>query len=106
MATTIESVDNLSKPLQHDKVNPTERSSSEHQRRQFKKALKEEMEQDKGKGKDTQKADVIMIEQDDKDRKRQGPRDQDKGQTDQSGGQTQGKEEEDVSDDEHIDLKA
>ncbi len=66
MTTTVESVDNLPKPPPQDKVNPTERSSTEQQRRQFRKALKEELEQDEGdrKGKDHQHADAVVVGQD------------------------------------------
>ena len=59
MATTVESVDNLPKPPPQDRVNPTERSSTDQQRRQFKKALKEEMEQNEGERKDACAGNVV-----------------------------------------------
>ena len=107
MTTTVESVDNLPKPPPQDKVNPTERSSTNQQRRQFNKALKKEMEQneDETKKKDHQQADAVMIEQDRKEgehepgaRETDGPK--------QGAGKTVGKEKEESSGEEHIDLKA
>lgn len=107
MATTVESVDNLPKPPPQDRVNPTERSSTEQQRRQFKKALKEEMEQNEGetKKKDHQQADAVMIERDRED----GEHDPGARETD---GPKQGaekavvKKKDESSGEEHIDLKA
>ena len=67
MATTVESVDNLTNPPPQDRIKPAERSSAEQQRRQFKKALKEEMERDEGEKKDHQQDDAVMIGEDRKD---------------------------------------
>ena len=107
MATTVESVDNLPKPPPQDRVNPTERSSTDQQRRQFKKALKEEMEQneDETKKKDHQQADAVMIGQDRKDEEHDpGARETDAPK--QGTGKAVGKKKEDSSGEEHIDLKA
>ena len=108
MATTVESVDNLPKPPPQDRVNPAERSSTEQQRRQFKKALKEEMEQDEGetKGKDHQQGDVVMIGQDRNDEEQHDPGDRQTERPKHGAEKAEDKEKEEPSGEEHIDLKA
>jgi hypothetical protein len=107
MATTVESVDNLPKPPPQERVNPTERSSTNQQRRQFKRALKEEMEQneDKTKKKDHQQVDAVMIEQDQKDRE-PDPGTQETDGLKQGAEKAVSKKKEEPSGEEHIDLKA
>jgi len=108
MATTVESVDNLPKPPPQDRVNPTERSSTDQQRRQFKKALKEEMEQneDERKGKDHQQADAVMIGQDHKDGEQHDPGDRQTERPKHGAQKAEDKKKEEPSGEEHIDLKA
>ncbi len=46
MTSLLEPVDHLAKPPSPDTINPVERATPDKKRRQFKKALKEEMEKD------------------------------------------------------------
>ena len=62
MTSTIESVDNLPKLPVHDRVNETERSSPEDQRKQFKKALKDTMQEDQRKEEARRKTDSAVVE--------------------------------------------
>ena len=108
MATTVESVDNLPKPPPQDRVNPTEGSSAEHQRRQFKKTLKEEMERDEGERKpeDHQRADTVTIGQDREDGEQRDPGDSQTDQPEHGEKEAEGNKEEEAPPEEHIDLKA
>jgi hypothetical protein len=63
MTSTIESVDNLPKLPVHDRVNETEKSSPEDQRKQFKKALKDTMQEDQQKDEAQHKTDSVDVEQ-------------------------------------------
>ena len=67
MATHIDPVDNLIKPPPQQRVNPADRSSEEHQRRQFKKVLDEQMESDKEDTADLTTGDAVVIEKDSQD---------------------------------------
>ncbi len=64
MATHIDPVDNLIKPPPQKRVNPADRSSEEHQRRQFKKVLDEQMETDREDTADLTTGDAVVIEKD------------------------------------------
>lgn len=105
MTTTIESVDNLAKPPPHDRVNETERSSSEDQRRQFKKTLKETMQEDEDQEKDDQTADAVIIGQDQKSQKQNQHARQADG-TEPPSGKAEGEQKDKTSAGGHIDLKA
>ena len=62
MTSTVESVDNLSKPPPHERVNASERSSAEDQRKQFKKALKETVQEDLREDDQGPPTDSVVIE--------------------------------------------
>ncbi len=64
MTSTIESVDNLPKLPPHDRVNETEKSSPEDQRKQFKKALKDTMQEDQQKDEARHKTDSVVVDKD------------------------------------------
>jgi hypothetical protein len=64
MTSTIESVDNLPKLPVHDRVNETEKSSPEDQRKQFKKALKDTMQEDQQKDEAQHKTDSVGVDGD------------------------------------------
>ncbi len=106
MASTIESVDNVRKPPPHDRVNEAERSSSEHQRRQFKKTMKETMEEDKERAKKDQEADAVIIGQDQTDQRQNQSRHLKAEPSELVEKEPQGKQKDKKSADEHIDLKA
>jgi len=106
MTTIIESVDNLPKPPQHDRVNEAEKSSPEDQRRQFKKALKESMQEDEGPKEDDRQADDVVIKQDKKDQKQDQPGSQQADLATPVSDKTDEEHKDKASDGEHIDLKA
>ncbi len=61
MASTIESVDNVSRPPPQDRVNPAERSSSERQGRQFKKELKKGLSEQQDEALEQPPADAVEL---------------------------------------------
>jgi hypothetical protein len=67
MATHIDPVDNLIKPPPQKRVNPADRSSEEHQQRQFKKVLDKQMDSDKEDTADSTTGDAVVIEKDSQD---------------------------------------
>lgn len=102
MASTIESVDNLPRPPEHARVNPTDRSSPDKKGRQFKRALEEEMEREQDRHRHESHDDSVLLSSE----KNPDGRDEEKSQTtppDTDGSATDG-EPDDGS--EHIDLKA
>jgi hypothetical protein len=106
MTSTIESVDNLPKLPPQDRVNETERSSPEDQRKQFKKALKDTLEEEKRKEKKRHQTDSVVLEKIPDDRlhlRHQAPHVE---PVDTESGAPDKEKEEQTSSGKHIDLKA
>jgi hypothetical protein len=106
MASTIESVDNVRKPPPHDRINEAERSSSEHQRRQFKKTMKETMKEDKERAKKDQEADAVIIGEDQTDQEQNQSRHQEAEPSELDEKEPEDNQKDKKSEDGHIDLKA
>ena len=106
MASTIESVDKLAKPSPRNKVDPAEKSSPEHRRGKFKKALEKELEQDEDKQKNDQQKDAVVIKQDEKDRATHDTNNQETAQPEPVEPETSSTRKQERDPNDHIDLKA
>jgi hypothetical protein len=106
MASTIESVDNVRKPPPQDRVNETERSSSEQRRQQFKKTMKETMEEDRDQAKKDEDADAVILEQDQVDLSQKHPDRHEEEQTEPDDKEPEDNQKDKMSPDKHVDLKA